>query len=387
MKITTIGLSAESIKRKAKKVSKANGITHTAALNLVAKENGYENWEQVVNHTPGRPRQKPDRGRPAIPVPATLDYHHTISGKVIGQHPNRKMTVKRHARVGDLLSDILAAAEYHKRAKKALQDIRITMDTWLGCEYDEITLANQEFNSIYYGGGFYWTGDAPSLKEQAKFRIMLRRAKAIIDRSYHDCPPLEMLHKQFDTATKMLEKWPKTIKWPGSKYRRISGGTFIRLKHNQQVALVFGHDTRRSTVDGYSDSGHFTVGRHELTILRRQPQLADFKPMRLALPYGLWKLADGSEVLFNRDYCPIWQRSAGGVVSGIAPDLDIRYQSSEHFYDDRSAPYYNNKVTLKKCLAVLKDWGVLDQQPEVLTRLPKALAENNIGLLSPKGFS
>lgn len=387
MKITTIGQSAESIKRKAKKLRKANGITHTEALNLVAKENGYENWEQVVNHQPALTRQKAERRRPAIPTPAALDYRNTINGKVIGQHPNRKMTVRRHARVGDLLSDILAVAEYHKRAKKALQDIRITLDTWLGCEHDEDTLANQEFNSIYYGGGIYWTGDAPSLKEQAKFRIMLRRAKAIIDRSYHDCLPLDMLHRQFDGALRLLETWPKTAKWPGSKYRRIPGGTFVRLTHNKQVAMVFGHDTRRSTVDGYSDSGHFTVGRHELTILRKQPQVADFKPMRLALPYGLWKCDDGSEVLFNRDYCPIWQRSSEGIVSRIAPDLNIRYQSSEHFYDDRTAPYSDNKLTLNKCQSVLKEWGVLHQRPEVLTLLPKAVAENNVSLLSPKGFS
>ncbi len=31
------------------------------------------------------------------------------------------------------------------------------------------------------------------------------------------------------------------------------------------------------------------------------------------LPYGLWTCADGSEVLFNRRYAPLWQRAETGA--------------------------------------------------------------------------
>ncbi|MEI7607263.1 MAG: hypothetical protein WCJ64_07750 [Rhodospirillaceae bacterium] len=33
-----------------------------------------------------------------------------------------------------------------------------------------------------------------------------------------------------------------------------------------------------------------------------------------ALPYGVWVLEDGSEVIFNRGYSPIWRKDAAGQV-------------------------------------------------------------------------
>lgn len=35
--------------------------------------------------------------------------------------------------------------------------------------------------------------------------------------------------------------------------------------------------------------------------------------MRTCLPYGLWTCEDGREVIFNRDYRPIWQRNGGSA--------------------------------------------------------------------------
>ena len=34
-------------------------------------------------------------------------------------------------------------------------------------------------------------------------------------------------------------------------------------------------------------------------------------PMCHSLPYGIWTCADGREILFNRDYKPIWSRMNG----------------------------------------------------------------------------
>ena len=48
----------------------------------------------------------------------------------------------------------------------------------------------------------------------------------------------------------------------------------------------------------------------------------DFVPSRLWLPYGYWTLADGSEVLFARDYLPMW-RVADGQVDRLDPWLWI----------------------------------------------------------------
>lgn len=50
--------------------------------------------------------------------------------------------------------------------------------------------------------------------------------------------------------------------------------------------------------------------------------LADFVPARLWLPYGYWTLDDGSEVIFARDYLPMW-RIAGESVERLDPWLWI----------------------------------------------------------------
>ncbi|MDB5108917.1 MAG: hypothetical protein JWR67_31, partial [Mucilaginibacter sp.] len=70
------------------------------------------------------------------------------------------------------------------------------------------------------------------------------------------------------------------------------------------------------------------------------------------------------------------------------PDVYVKHEKSEHYYNDRTAPYYdNNKETFDRCLAVLNDWGVEDRPNILLEMLPAALAEGNVGMLSPKGIS
>jgi hypothetical protein len=50
--------------------------------------------------------------------------------------------------------------------------------------------------------------------------------------------------------------------------------------------------------------------------------LADFVPARFWLPYGHWTLCDSSEVIFARDYLPMW-RIAEGKVERLDPWLWI----------------------------------------------------------------
>jgi hypothetical protein len=42
-------------------------------------------------------------------------------------------------------------------------------------------------------------------------------------------------------------------------------------------------------------------------------------PSYARLPYGIWICADGREVLFNRAYSPIWQRSPGQLAEPADP--------------------------------------------------------------------
>jgi hypothetical protein len=45
------------------------------------------------------------------------------------------------------------------------------------------------------------------------------------------------------------------------------------------------------------------------------------------LPYGLWIDRDGREILFNRRYCPIWQRSGKNVSAADLKEwVEWRFQ-------------------------------------------------------------
>lgn len=389
MKIKPTGQSAAFFKRKAKSLKKQLGISHTEALNFLAKEEGHVDWDSLVKKSNSVQRPKVTIRRPKVPEPAILNYHNFMNGEIIGQHPNTKMIVRRHAQVGDLLQMLIEATEHHKRAKNHLQEIRSIMDTWLGCEYSEEQLANAEFNQIYYGKTTLLTYEGkPSLTRQAELKRLLRKAKAIIHRSYHDCKPLEKLYQRFQQAAKALENWPAKITETNRFKGRVPVGTFVRLGRTKKFGIVFNHDIGRQVVEGYSDGGRFVYGRHEVSVLRKQLDIADFKPMRLHLPYGKWKCADGREVLFNRDYCPIWERSSNGIVMPIEPDVYVHHDDSEFYFDDGNAPYYdNNSSTVKNCLSVLNDWGVSELKPKVLERVPIAMANGDFGLLNPKGIS
>lgn len=391
MKVNPIGHSADFLKRKARSLKKEQGVSHTEALNLVAKDHGFFDWKSFLKQGQTEPRPARIERRPTAPQPAALDYYNTWTGKVIGQRPNARMSRKRHSRVGNLLQDVRAEVEYYKRAKNYLQDIIGILDTWLGYEYNESEMGNEEFNRMYYSKSMRFPDEAmPSQKVQTALKRKLREAKRIINLSYHDCKPLRKLHEKFLLAEKALEKWPKNIKTPRTEQLKgqIKCGKFVRLDDSKRVGVVFNHDTRTQVVEGYSDAGPFHYGRHEVTLLRRQPDIAYFKPMRLYLPYGKWICADGREVLFNRDYCPIWEKSPDGIVTSIAPDTHVHYKTSEHFYDDGSvSPYSKKSGTLEICLAVLKDWGVLERFPATVELLPKAIAARNMEMLSPNGLS
>jgi hypothetical protein len=68
---------------------------------------------------------------------------------------------------------------------------------------------------------------------------------------------------------------------------------------------------------------------------------------RCSLPYGLWTCADGTEVLFNRHYEPLWER-ANGVVTDISGGAWVPHQTEKFFYTDsdrRSLRAMRRKLT------------------------------------------
>ncbi len=62
--------------------------------------------------------------------------------------------------------------------------------------------------------------------------------------------------------------------------------------------------------------------------------------LRSTLPYGMWTCADGREILFNRNYQPIWQR-IDGVFTAADRDEWVPWVEQSWFFDDTDPPWLN----------------------------------------------
>jgi hypothetical protein len=71
------------------------------------------------------------------------------------------------------------------------------------------------------------------------------------------------------------------------------------------------------------------------------------------LPYGKWTCADGREVLFNRFYGPIWQRSDGLTTAADSTEW-VKHIQQEWFYSD-GTPRRGLQSRLNQ---ILDDFGV-----------------------------
>lgn len=76
--------------------------------------------------------------------------------------------------------------------------------------------------------------------------------------------------------------------------------------------------------------------RADFEVVTPRTPLADFVPSRLWLPYGYWTLQDGSEVIFARDYLPMW-RVTEGTVERLDPWLWINGITTEFHFTTSAA--------------------------------------------------
>ena len=88
---------------------------------------------------------------------------------------------------------------------------------------------------------------------------------------------------------------------------------------------------------------------------RRLPRPDKKMLLRCWLPYGRWACADGREVLFNRFYEPIWERT-DGVTKRAIPAERVRWTDQSWFFNDGNLPWYDRQ-TLATCLRVLREFG------------------------------
>ena len=76
-------------------------------------------------------------------------------------------------------------------------------------------------------------------------------------------------------------------------------------------------------------------------------------------PYGLWRCADGREVLFDRSYCPIYSRRPGERAELADPDEFVPdIVKEQHFWVDGRQQPERSHATRRKLDKILKSWGV-----------------------------
>ena len=390
MTIKINGLSADALKHQARKLQKEFDITYHAALDRVSVAQGFAHWKHLLKNPDRIPEKAETILRPAPPKPAVVDCYDTFGGKSLGKRPNTRMPVSQHSSLGLVLQEVLNYTRYHKRANKVVNEIILLMDRWMGYEYNEDELPTVEFNQIYLGHRELILALVTRRRDQLRLKRKLREGLRTIEQNYHDCAPVRELLGRFEMALKMMDKWPTSIKLPARKERktRLPAGSFVTKKGSKKLIMVFAHSFSRNVIEGFSDAGYFVAGRHEVIAVKDIVDPGEFKPKRLYVPYGKWFCEDGREVLFNRDYTPIWSRSKDGLIERIDPATKTNYSDREFYFDDRNAPYYyGNSKTLQSCEAILKEWGVEDQLPQIFDRFPEAIAAGDVGLLAPKGFS
>jgi hypothetical protein len=110
-----------------------------------------------------------------------------------------------------------------------------------------------------------------------------------------------------------------------------------------------------SSLEIRTDGGQAYFSRSEISLL--DEPLHPLFPLRMTLPYGKWVCADGREVLFNRDFQPIWERLAGGISRTAARDSRCESLKETRLFGDHNPPWQNSR-TFRRCLEALRAFGV-----------------------------
>jgi hypothetical protein len=74
--------------------------------------------------------------------------------------------------------------------------------------------------------------------------------------------------------------------------------------------------------------------------------------------YGIWTLADGREMLFDRDYRPLYSRRRGEVAEIADPQRPAGIIKERFFWADRDSIHSLCPATQRKLRAVLQAWGI-----------------------------
>jgi hypothetical protein len=157
------------------------------------------------------------------------------------------------------------------------------------------------------------------------------------------------LDAQLDLRARL---WRQRLFGPAERGRP---GTVVRDKADGRTAAYLLIPGRPTTI--LLDAGRAT--RADFEVITPRSPLPDFIPSRLWLPYGFWTLTDGSEVLFSRDYYPLW-RVHDGQIERLDPWLYIEGKTAEsHFTPPRSS-VWSSGVARETALARMTQHRIAD---------------------------
>lgn len=90
---------------------------------------------------------------------------------------------------------------------------------------------------------------------------------------------------------------------------------------------------------------------HDPTTIRKRKWVR----LQSVLPYGVWTCADGRQVMFNRQYHPMYERMKSGRATQADPSEWIENIKRHSYLYDDSAPLY---LRMKLAAALLKKWRI-----------------------------
>lgn len=165
-------------------------------------------------------------------------------------------------------------------------------------------------------------------------------------------------------------------------------GTLVMTKEGKEIGIVW-----KSEVGAYG--GSVTICTHKSLnaslakeeVFPLSDQSTDFIPLRLFIPYGKWTCLDGSEVLYNRDYRPLWKKGLDGKIEPMDPASYVEHDRSkdEAYFNTNNTPVWGDINSMREVgLSILRAWGVEKKHPKILDLLPVAIKNRSADILRQK---
>jgi hypothetical protein len=162
--------------------------------------------------------------------------------------------------------------------------------------------------------------------------------------------------------------------WPGD---RKPGSTFLVKVKGMRPKPAYRRPSDAAVT--YVSDDHVNSGCGTSEAVSPRVRVEDFVPLRLWLPYGWWTLGDGSEVLFSRDYKPLWKASPDGAVTRMRPSLWIEGIRDQRWFAKEAGDPWHSGASRAMAEARLDALGITTL-PRLADALPLLVSDDRIDM-------